>query len=79
MREKINLLGDVRMSQKSPKKRKQSGSAEDEAYEVLLLTDIKMTSLIHKFLTTAWLKVRSFWYEKLTSNVYTGSRSYSGD
>ncbi|XP_069186232.1 Fanconi anemia group D2 protein isoform X2 [Procambarus clarkii] len=67
MREKINLPDDHSRSKKSPRKtpRKHNLSStatnnncnEEIAYKVLLINNIKMATLTHKYLSTAWLKV----------------------
>lgn len=64
IRMKINLPGDCRPSRGSPRKGLSSSSIpssyvakDDPAYELLLLDNIKMAALIHKFLTLNWLKV----------------------
>nr|XP_053651378.1 Fanconi anemia group D2 protein homolog [Cherax quadricarinatus] len=67
MREKIHLPGDHRGSKTSPRKSQSklntsitatnnNSSNEDIAYEVLLMNNIKMATLTHKFLSIAWLK-----------------------
>lgn len=62
IREKINLQEDSSGSKKSPKKHSSNTSAcysnsDDVAYKIMLFTHIKMATITHKFLTTAWLKV----------------------
>ncbi|XP_071548151.1 Fanconi anemia group D2 protein-like isoform X1 [Panulirus ornatus] len=61
IREKINLPEDSKFSRKSPKKRSSNTSAchsnhDDVAYKILLFSHIKMATITHKFLITAWLK-----------------------
>ena len=61
IREKMNLPGDCRATRLSPKKTISSSipssMKNDPAYEILLLNNIKMTTITNKFLATNWLKV----------------------
>ncbi|MPC33810.1 Fanconi anemia group D2 protein [Portunus trituberculatus] len=60
VREKMNLPGDCRPTRLSPRKAMSSSipstARDDPAYETILLNNIKMTTLTHKFLATSWLK-----------------------
>ncbi|XP_068244044.1 Fanconi anemia group D2 protein isoform X2 [Palaemon carinicauda] len=58
MRESISLPGDyIGSSQRTPKEKNPSKNDDDTAaYEILLMTKIKMAIQFNKFLTNAWLK-----------------------